>query len=486
MGHDNGPPINAAIKASCDANNRCGTVYTPYESTLFPVATPIVALRGQGLILLGGASPIVAEPSSAAPSGWVWTGALGGTMLELNQQTKPQVANLSFQSGVNGVTGSTMGVTIDMDGFDPGDGQGVSVTSTRPTFRDIYTGQASVGIRFANINPSNVEFGVIEGSVINWVYGTTYNASNIGLLINSGNSLATRLDGSTIAASIGVWSNIGGFSAIQTQTAQADGIGIFLGAGYGHPVTIDTSRNEHLARFVYGAVTQPGTASGTQITLRGNTLTDIRLPSDGDFITLTGGEAAVLDGNEFFLAQDGTDNDYITPQFPGGIIREVGSGALEAHGNFWGSICGDPYSFLSTVNTSGDMCSAASNTPQAIPAYFRGDNGVSIGTPTSGAMGEGTLNLSGLLFHNGQPLVNWGEASIASIAASASSFATVNWNTPFGDSNYDFSCIVVDGAGFLTVLGSNAKSATSVGFQVKNNDASAAHSGTANCTAVHH
>lgn len=43
-----------------------------------------------------------------------------------------------------------------------------------------------------------------------------------------------------------------------------------------------------------------------------------------------------------------------------------------------------------------------------------------------------------------------------------------------------------DSARLLTVLGSNAKSATSVGFQVKNNDASAAHSGTANCTAVHH
>ena len=101
-------------------------------------------------------------------------------------------------------------------------------------------------------------------------------------------------------------------------------------------------------------------------------------------------------------------------------------------------------------------------------------------------MGEGSLNLGGLLFHNGQPLINWGEASIASIAASGASFATVNWNTPFGDANYDFSCAVVDGAGFLSIWGSNAKGTTAVGFQVKNNDPSAAHSGTADCIAVHH
>ncbi len=101
-------------------------------------------------------------------------------------------------------------------------------------------------------------------------------------------------------------------------------------------------------------------------------------------------------------------------------------------------------------------------------------------------MGEGSLNLAGPLFTNGQPLVNWGEASIASVAASGTSLATVNWNTPFGDGNYDFSCVVVDTTGFLSIWGSNAKSATAVGFQVKNNDASAAHSGTANCIAVHH
>jgi hypothetical protein len=485
MGHDNGPNINAAIRAVCDANFRCGTVYTPYASTLFPVATPIVALRGVGLNLIGGAGNTVYEPASAGGAGWLYTGALGGTLLELNQETKPILSNLSLQASGTGVNGSTMGVTIDMDGFDPGDGLGVALTTTRPTVRDIYTGQASVGLRFANINPSNVEFGVIESSVINWVYGPFYeSASNIGLLINSGNSLATRLDGSTITGNIGVWTNVGGFSAIQTQTGQADGIGVFMGAGFGHPITIDTSRNEHLSRFVYTAAT--GGATGTQLSLRGNTLIDIRMPTDGDYITTSGGQTTVLDGNEFFLSQLGANNNYTINQFPGGIIRAGAQGSIEARGNFWSGICGDPYSFIGPVNASGDLCQNSTGGAQHIASYSRGLGGFSLGSPTGGAQGDGTLNMSGLVFHNGQPLVNWGEASISSIAASGSGFTTVTWNTPFGDTNYDFSCIVVDGAGFLTVLGANSKSATAVGFQVKNNDSSAAHSGTANCTAVHH
>jgi hypothetical protein len=485
MGHDNGPNINAAIKASCDSNFRCGTVFTPYEPTLFPVATPIVALRGQGLYLLGGAGPIIAEPSNPAPAGWLWVGALGATMLELNQQAKPQVENISLQASVVSASGSTMGVTIDMDGFDPGDGLGISAVATRPTLRDIYTGQSSVGVRFANINPSNVEFGVLESAVINWVYGPIQvSASNVGLLLNSTNSLGTRLDGSVIVGNIGVWTGNSGFSAIQSVLGQADGIGVLVGGGFSHPITIDTSRIEHLARFVYSADLQDGPAAGTQLTLRANTLADMRIPSDGDFIGLAGGQTTLLEGNEFYFAQLGVNNDF-TDQFPGGIIRTGGQGAVEGHGNFWSSICGDPYSFIAPVNTSGDICTT-NGSAQAIAPYSRGGGGFRIGTPTGGAMGEGTLNLGGALFTNGQPLVNWGEASIASIAASGTSFSTVTWNTPFADTNYDFSCVVVDNAGFLSIWGANAKSATAVGFQVKNNDSSAAHSGTANCTAVHH
>jgi hypothetical protein len=485
MSHDNGPNINNAIKASCDVNNRCGTVYTPFEPTLFPVATPIVALRGLGLNLLGGAEPNSAEPNTSAPSGWLWVGALGGTMLQLNQESKPQVDSISLQSSAVNFSGSTMGVAIDMDGFDPGDGLGSAVGCGRQAFRDIYTGQASVGIRLANINTQNCEFGVLESSTINWVYGSAFvSASNIGFLINSVNALATRIDGSVLTGNIGLWSNQSGFYAVGASFGQSDGISIFLGAGIGHPVSIETSRTEHVSRGIYSPVT--GGAVGTQIALRGNTWTDIRLPADGAFITLAGGNATILDGNEFVVSELAVNNDFTTDQFSGGIIRAGALGSIEARGNYWSTICGDPYSFVAAVNASGDVCTLSDGSAHHIAPYSRGLGGFRLGTPTGGPMGDGSLNLGGLLFHNGQPLVNWGEASIASIAASGTSFATVNWNTPFGDGNYDFSCVVVDGAGFLSILGSNAKSATAVSFQVKNGDTGAAHSGTANCIAVHH
>ncbi len=484
MGHDNGPNINAAIIASCDSLHACGTVYTPFEPNLFPVASPVVAVRGRGLELLGGAGPIAAEPSAIAPSGWQWVGALGGTMLQLNQEEKPQVQDLSLQSN-GGVSGSTMGVTIDMDAYDPGDGLGVVLNCGRETFRDTYTGQASVGIRLANINTQNCEFGVLESSIINFVYGPAFvSNSNIGFLLNSSNALGTRIDGSILAGDIGIWSNQAGFYAVQSTMGQNDEISVFLASGIGHPVTIETSRIEHAARAVYSP--NVGQPIGTQLTLRGTTWTDMRVPSDGGFITLAGSSPTILDGNEFQLSQVGVNNDFTTNQFPAGVVLAGGQGSVEGHGNFWSTNCGDPYSLISPVNTSGDMCRAPDGSPQQIPSYSRGDGGFRIGTPTGGAMGEGSLNLGGLLFHNGQPLVNWGEASIASIAASGTSFATVNWNTPFTDTNYDFSCVVVDSTGFLSVWGANSKSATAVGFQVKNNDAGAAHSGTANCTAVHH
>jgi len=486
MGHDNGPNINAAIQASCDINHRCGTVYTPFEGTLFPVATPVVALRGSGLILLGGAGPTSGEPFSTGPAGWLWTGALGGTFLELNQEGAPQVTNLSLQSSVVGLNGSTHGVTIDMDGFDPGDGLGLTIGCGREYFREIYTGQASVGIRLANINLSNCEFGKIETSSINIVSGTNLaSASNIGMLINSPNALGTRFDGAAIEANIGIWNDQGGFYAVQSALGQADGISVFLGGGLGHPVTIETSRNEHLGRGVYSAAIGGG-GLGILLSLRGNTWTDIRLPNDGTFIGAAGGNTTVLDGNEFFLGGFGDNNDFTTVPFPGGIVRTAAVGSLEARGNFWSSICSDPFSFDGLAATSGDMCIGPNGVAQHIAPYSRGLGGFSFGSPAGGAFGDGTLNLGGLVFHNGQPLVNWGEASIASIAASATSSTTVSWNTPFGDSSYDFSCVVVDTSGFLTVLGSNSKGASSVGFQIKNNDSGAAHSGTANCIAVHH
>jgi hypothetical protein len=484
MGHDNGPNINAAIKASCDSTDGCGTVYTPMEPSLFPVASSVVALRGEGLRLLGGAGPIGAEPSSLGPAGWLWAGAMGGTMLQLNQQEKPEVEHLSLQSS-SLVSGTTMGVTIDMDAYDPGDGLGIPLTCGRETFRDIYTGQASVGIRLANINTQNCEFGVLESSIINWVYGPTYvSASNIGFLLNSSNALATRISGSSLTGNIGIWSNQAGFYAVESSMGQEGQIAVLLASGIGHPVTLESCRTEHAGRAVYTPNT--GGATGTQLTLRGTTWTDMRIPGDGAFITIAGGSATVLDGNEFQTAQLSVNNDFTTDPFPGGIILGDGQGPLVAHGNFWSTICGDPYSFIGAVTTSGDMCVTPGDAPGHIAPYSRGDGGFRIGTPSGGAMGEGSLNLGGPLFSNGQPLINWGEASIAAIAASGTSFATVNWNQAFSDTNYDFSCMVVDNAGFLSIWGANAKSATAVGFQVKNNDTSAAHAGTANCTAVHH
>ena len=474
------------------ARINCSTVGGQQNITCTGVGSSDFAINDYVALYGAGAAPTVAQPTgfTVQPATTTNSPSSATQFTRFAQGCTVQNALAWCTAGssicsLSNVAFYEQGQTVTIAGAGAGDGLGVAMTPTRPTLRDIYTGQASVGVRFANINQGNVEFGVVESSIINWVYGQTrVSSSNIGCLINSGNSLATRFDGSTITGNIGIWSDTAGFSALQTQFGQVDGISVFLGASYGHPVTLDTSRMEHAARGVYNPGV--GGTTGTQVTLRGNTFADIRLPTDGAFIALAGGQAAVLDGNEFFLSQWGTNNDFATDQFPNGIIIQGQAGGVEARGNFWSNICGDPYALIPAVDASGDVCTASDGSLHHIAPYSRGQGGFRIGSPTGGPMGEGSLNLGGPLFTNGQPLVNWGETSISSIAASGTASATVNWNTAFGDSNYDFSCIVVDGAGFLSVSGASTKTATAVGFAVKNNDSSAAHSGTANCIAVHH
>ncbi len=322
-----------------------------------------------------------------------------------------------------------MGVAIDTDGFDPGDGLGQPVTTTRPTYRDIYTGQASVGIRLSNINSGNGEFGVVESSTINGVYGATFNSgSSIGMLFNSGNALGTRLEGVDILGNIGIWSNGGGFYAVQTETGQNDGVGVWFGNGSNHPITIETTRNEHLSRALYSAGT--GAASGTQINLRGDTYTDMRVPLDGDFIALAGGAAGVLTGNEFLLGGFGVDNDTTTSVFPSGVVFNTGGG-LESHGNFWSNICADPFAniLFGPVNTSGEMCINSAGTATPIPPYSRGSTfagvgpGFQFGVPTGGDKGNGSLNLAGAVYVNGSVMLdssgNLGAAKQGGVPAAA-------------------------------------------------------------------
>jgi hypothetical protein len=373
MGHDNGPAVNRTAEVACNSQTGdCSTVYIPTMPNPFPVASPIVALRGTGLQVLGTGGPTTAEPGTSAGSELLWTGALGGTLLTLNQEMKPLIQNLSLQAYL----GTTMGVTIDADEWDPGDGLGVSVTTTRPTLQNIYTGQSSVGARFANKNPSNVEFGVVSDSIINFVYGDSFvSASGIGILLNSSNALGTVLNSSTVSGEIGVWNNLAGFLFSGGQMGAADEIGVWIASGYSHPITINTVRNEHLARFVYSP-NIGSTGAGVLLTITQSTLTDIRVPIDGAFISLTGADSTQLQNNEFYMAGRGVNSDYSTNLYPQGIVFPGQLAPFFAQGNFWSANCDDPYGELRSsnipVNASGETCDGPTGQTQFVPLYATG------------------------------------------------------------------------------------------------------------------
>ena len=166
------------------ANIRCGTIYTPLRRRCF--RSPLRSSRCEETVCICSAAPALlsAEPGRRRAVRMAVVGSIGRD--DAGAQSADQAASvekMSLQASVAGINGSTMGVGIDVDGFDPGDGLGRCSHRDAAHIRDIYTGQSSVGVRFANINPNNVEFGVIESSIINWVYGPVQiSASNIGLL----------------------------------------------------------------------------------------------------------------------------------------------------------------------------------------------------------------------------------------------------------------------------------------------------------------
>ena len=401
MGHDNGPAINAAILASCTASERCGTVYTPWSSSSYPVASGVIAQHGVGLNLLGANAGVPGEPNGGARgSAWTWTGALGGTMLTLNQQMKPVIQSMTFGAE----NGTTMGVSIDVDGYDPGDGLGFHETTTQPTFRDVVTGQASVGGRFANINGGNVEFGVFEGDVFN-VVGAS--ASAIGVLINSVNALGFRFGSTDFGGMIGVWDNLAGLYAVQSQEAAPDSIAFWLAGGYGHPTVIEASRDEHLFRLLYSPFIG-GSGDGMEVTIKGVTTADMRLPGDCGFIALGGAKSTILQGNDFLTPALGTNGDYTTAVCPNGFVLPGQNASIESHGNYWSTVCGDPFGLAGgdVVNLSGDECTGPSGFNQPLREYVErvGGAGFSIGSASGGPQGAGTLNVQNGIYDGGHQI----------------------------------------------------------------------------------
>jgi hypothetical protein len=387
MGHDNGPPVNRAILAACYQN--CGSVYFPNMPNPYPVASPILALRGSGLQLLGTGGATIAEPGTSTGSELLWTGPLGGTLLTLNQQSKPAIENLSLQA----YQGTTMGVSIDIDEWDP-DGDGVQVTTTEPTLLRVYTGQSSVGVRLANINGSNVEFGVFDSSIINWVYGNPPYASGsgIGIVINSANALGTALYSSVIGGEIGLWNNIGGFLDIDSAMGGVDGIGLWIAGGYSHPITLDTVRIEHLARLVFSP-NRGNMGAGVQLMITQSTFPDPRIPIDGAFISQTGIGSTDLQNNEFPMPWVGQNSDFSTIQYPQGIVFPGQLSPISAQGNFWSTNCDDPYGELRSsnnpINASDELCLATSGAMQLVPLYATGVSAPTA-TPSTTPIGSPT------------------------------------------------------------------------------------------------
>jgi hypothetical protein len=307
MVHDIGPPINAAIVAACEqtTSKQCGTVYLPPCTVLgcgYREVTPIVAENGQGLKLLCGGNFAAGDLSKLGLRGQtghiVYSGPLGGTGLEVFNESGFDMENCD----IDGLT--TMGAGLDIDETP----SFTTVTTTSPTLKRDSIGQSAVGLRLANQNTTNVEFGTFQDIYSNVLAGLTSNTGvangGYGLLDNSGNSLIHQCINCQLFGQIGTWT-IGAIDFYGGQSAGLNGVSFWLPSYMADMLSAQNMRVEHVSRVIFGA----SNSNAYQIQapkLINDHFTDMPILGDGMVFAFAGGGTAQFEGNWFEAA--GTAN----------------------------------------------------------------------------------------------------------------------------------------------------------------------------------
>jgi hypothetical protein len=194
MLHDDAVAINAAIAAACPSStSSCAPIVIPPPpaGSAYSIGNTISLLRTQGLRLF-------CEGSRDQPCIFQWHGPSGGIAFNLNQAAGDVIEGITVTSQpVGGLSGSTPGVMADIDKYDPGDGKGITVTTTHDSLRHINGTAVAIGVRYAARSGSNVElmecddcfFGGIAG---NNQYGSGWYGSYIGGGFNSNDEIYWR------------------------------------------------------------------------------------------------------------------------------------------------------------------------------------------------------------------------------------------------------------------------------------------------------
>ena len=253
MVHDIGPAINSAIVQATTpvgSTGRTVPIMIPAapQGDGYSLVTGIYANYTNNLQILSYTNLIDVDTSQAdcITQGSCWNmlnyrGPLGGTAVSIQNSNNANIQHL----GVNALT--TMGVCFDLDETFTYTGE----TTTAPNIDGMSCGQASVGYRLANINPSNVEFGSFKHINFNAINSSGVLApGGIGILLNSGNSLRHGCYECGIGGQIGVY-NIGSMQFDGGQIGDPNGISVWTPPYVADEIVLRNLRMEGISRAFY-------------------------------------------------------------------------------------------------------------------------------------------------------------------------------------------------------------------------------------------
>ncbi len=398
--HDDSVPFQAAITAACvssTAGVQNGTeVFIP--SGVYPIAQTLSLYQCGGVKIKGaGANAPLAATLLR------WTGAVGGTVLNVNQYANDTIEGVELTQ----TNGNTPGIALALDQYDTGGGLW-GIGSTNFVFAQSGINEAGVGVMLSNQSASNVSESDFNDINIG------YSGGWAGYYSNSSNVLNTHLNGGSIVArNYGYYNAYGAFTSIGTDFDCPNGIDVNVYYSLA-PITIIDAYDENAARFLVdsrGYVNAPG----GPISIIGSTLWPVSSysPPDGIYLVWKYQGVVNLIGNMFGGNYSSTWRALLDASSYVDSVNSVGNifpnktpfasaqhgAVISQHSDVYDDVSGNKIPFPDRVLGPAPAVSTCGTGSPGVAANSTNYQG-------SIAIGSGTVTACTLTFNTNLPFIN--------------------------------------------------------------------------------
>ena len=440
--HDDSVPFNAAITAACISSTtgvqNGAEVFIP--SGVYPIAQSLSIYRCGGIKIKG-----TGADGALGATLLRWTGAVGGTILPVNQYAAIILSGVVLTQ----TNGNTPGIAISLDQYDAGGGLW-GIGSRQFVFADSSINEAGVGVMLSNQGGSNSDTNDFNDITIGYSTGWA------GYYSNSSNVLATHVNGgSVVHRNYGYYNAYGQFTMIGTVFLCDYGIAINIHSALAPSVLIGVY-DENSTRFLvedWGYVTAPG----GPISIIGSTLWPVSTyaPPDGIYLVWKYQGAINLIGNQFGRNYNAnwraffddyvgvTSVNSIGNQYPNPTpFTSVNNGAVVSqHGDVYDNSGGTWTNFPDRVLGPAPAVSTCGTGSPSVAANSTNYQGKI-------TIGGGTVTACTLTFNAALPFINTPNCTLTDastvqalrISAASATAITFNAATNMGGDVVNYSC----------------------------------------------